>query len=132
MDMYQKRKMRQEKKKDDSPKSFPSVGINWYPGHMAKTKREIKERINLIDLIYEVIDARMPLSSKMKGMDEIIKDKPCILVMTKKDLCDIEETNKWVLEYEKLGYKTILVDLTNNEDYKKLIKLTNEVTKPIQ
>ena len=99
---------------------------------MAKTKREIKERINLIDLIYEVIDARMPLSSKMKGMDEIIKDKPCILVMTKKDLCDIEETNKWVLEYEKLGYKTILVDLTNNEDYKKLIKLTNEVTKPIQ
>ena len=108
------------------------ANINWYPGHMAKTKREIKERINLIDLIYEVIDARMPLSSKMKGMDEIIKDKPCILVMTKKDLCDIEETNKWVLEYEKLGYKTILVDLTNNEDYKKLIKLTNEVTKPIQ
>ena len=81
------------------------ANINWYPGHMAKTKREIKERINLIDLIYEVIDARMPLSSKMKGMDEIIKDKPCILVMTKKDLCDIEETNKWVLEYEKLGYK---------------------------
>ena len=131
MDMYQKRKERKKAKSSESVTENTS-SINWYPGHMAKTKREIKERINLIDLIYEVIDARMPLSSKMKGMDEIIKDKPCILVMTKKDLCDIEETNKWVLEYEKLGYKTILVDLTNNEDYKKLIKLTNEVVKPIQ
>lgn len=131
MDMYQKRKERKKAKSSESVTENTS-SINWYPGHMAKTKREIKERINLIDLIYEVIDARMPLSSKMKGMDEIIKDKPCILVMTKKDLCDIEETNKWVLEYEKLGYKAILVDLTNNEDYKKLIKLTNEVTKPIQ
>ena len=97
MDMYKKRKMRQEKKNNNQEEKLTKVGINWYPGHMAKTKREIKERINLIDLIYEVIDARMPLSSKMKGMDEIIKDKPCILVMTKKDLCDIEETNKWVL-----------------------------------
>ncbi len=106
--------------------------IQYYPGHMVKAKREIKERINLIDIIYECIDARMPLSSKMKGMEEIIKDKPRILVMTKKDLCDLDETNKWAKFYENKGYKVMLVDLTNNDDYKKLIKLTNELAKPIQ
>ena len=130
--MYQKRKIRAEKKKDDSPKSFSSVGINWYPGHMVKAKREIKERIKLIDIIYECIDARMPSSSKLKGMDDILESKPRILVMTKKDLCDFVETNKWVKFYEEKGYKVILVDLTNNDDYKKLIKLTLEVAKPIQ
>lgn len=108
------------------------LNINWYPGHMAKTKREIKERIKLIDIIYEVIDARMPLSSKIKDMDEILRDKPRILVMTKKDLCDLEVTNKWLKYYENLGYTVIIMDLTNNEDYKKLIKLTNEVMEPLQ
>lgn len=106
--------------------------INWYPGHMVKTKREIKERINLIDVIYEVIDARMPLSSKMKGMEEIIKDKPRLLIMTKKDLCDIEETNKWIKRYKEIGYKVLLVDLTNNNDYKKIIEVTKEMMEPIQ
>lgn len=106
--------------------------INWYPGHMVKTKREIKERISLIDVIYEVIDARMPLSSKMKGMEEIIKDKPRLLIMTKKDLCDIEETNKWIKRYKEIGYKVLLVDLTNNNDYKKIVEITKEMMEPIQ
>lgn len=125
MDMYQKRKIRAEKKKDDSPKSFPSVGINWYPGHMAKTKRLIKEKYNLIDVVYELVDARIPFSSKIQDIDEILKNKPRILIMTKKDLCDINETNKWVKYYEGKGYKVLLLDLNNNEDYKKLIDETN-------
>lgn len=108
------------------------TNINWYPGHMVKAKREIKERIKLIDIIYECVDARMPSSSKLKGMDDILEAKPRILVMTKKDLCDLEETNKWIKHYEEKGYKVILLDLTNNDDYKKLIKLTNEIVKPIQ
>lgn len=109
-----------------------TTNINWYPGHMAKTKREIKERMNLIDVIYEVIDARMPVSSKIKDMEEILKDKPRILVMTKKDLCDQEVTKKWQQKYEKLGYQVLCMDLTNNEDYKVLIKVTKELMKPIQ
>ena len=108
------------------------TNINWYPGHMVKAKREIKEKIKLIDIIYECVDARMPSSSKLKGMDDILEAKPRILVMTKKDLCDLEETNKWIKYYEEKGYKVILLDLTNNDDYKKLIKLTNDVVKPIQ
>lgn len=133
MNMYQKRKERKEKRENNSEeKVILSTGINWYPGHMVKAKREIKERIKLIDVIYECVDARMPSSSKLKGMDDILEAKPRILVMTKKDLCDLEETNKWIKYYEEKGYKVILLDLTNNDDYKKLIKLTNDVVKPIQ
>lgn len=133
MNMYQKRKERKEKRENNSEeKVISSTGINWYPGHMVKAKREIKEKIKLIDIIYECVDARMPSSSKLKGMDDILEAKPRILVMTKKDLCDLEETNKWIKHYEEKGYKVILLDLTNNDDYKKLIKLTNEIVKPIQ
>ena len=130
MNMYQKRKEKRENNSEE--KVISSTGINWYPGHMVKAKREIKEKIKLIDIIYECVDARMPSSSKLKGMDDILEAKPRILVMTKKDLCDLEETNKWIKYYEEKGYKVILLDLTNNDDYKKLIKLTNDVVKPIQ
>ena len=108
------------------------TNINWYPGHMAKTKRQIIENINLIDVIYEVIDARLPKSSKIKDVEDIIKSKPRILIMTKKDLCDINVTNKWVEYYDKKGINVILMDLTNNNDYKKLIKMTNDITKDLQ
>ena len=84
--------------------------INWYPGHMAKTKREIAEKLNLIDVVYEVIDARMPLSSKIVDIDDLIKDKPRILVMTKYDLCDEDETNKFVKYYEEQGYKVVITN----------------------
>ncbi len=90
--------------------------INWYPGHMAKTKREITEKINLIDVIYEVIDSRMPLSSKIIDIDNLIKNKPRIVIFTKYDLCDQEETNKFVTYYESLGYKVICCDLINNKN----------------
>lgn len=130
--MYQKRKMRQEKKNLNQNDGSDKMSINWYPGHMAKTKRELKERMNLIDLIYEVIDARMPSSSKIKDIDNILKDKKRILVMTKKDLCDLEQTNKWVEFYKKQGYEVILMDLTNNDDYKKLVKITNDYMKDVQ
>ena len=75
------------------------TNINWYPGHMAKTKREISEKLNLIDIVYEVIDGRMPISSKIVDIDDLVKDKPRILVVTKMDLCDEEETKKILKEY---------------------------------
>ena len=104
------------------------TNINWYPGHMAKTKRQIIENINLIDIIYEVIDARIPFSSKIKDIDEIIKNKPRILIMTKKDLCDMTVTKKWVDYYEEKGITVLPMDLTNNLDYKLLVDKTNELT----
>ena len=121
MDMYQKRKMRQEKKNNDSQESFSKVSISWYPGHMQKTKRLLKETMPLIDIVFELIDARIPYSSKIKDIDELIKNKKRILIMTKKDLCDLKETTKWGNYYEKKGYIVILVDLKTASDYKKII-----------
>lgn len=106
--------------------------INWYPGHMAKTKREISEELKNIDIVYEVVDARIPYSSKIKDIDLLLKNNNRILIMTKKDLCDLKVTNKWVKYYENLGYKVLLVDLKSDLDYKKIIDLTHEITKYIQ
>ena len=99
------------------------TNINWYPGHMAKTKRLIEEKINLIDVVYEVIDARMPYSSKIVDIDKYIKNKPRILVFTKMDLCDSIETNKWIEYYESKGYNVLGFDL-NNDNISKLTDYT--------
>lgn len=100
--------------------------INWYPGHMAKTKRIISERIKLIDIVYEVVDARMPYSSKIRDIDEYIKNKPRIIIMTKIDLADMVETSKWIDYYEKLGYVVVPMDLEGKPDINPIIKATNE------
>ena len=106
------------------------TNINWYPGHMAKTKREISEKLSLIDIVYEVIDARMPISSKIVDIDELIKDKPRILIVTKYDLCDKEQTDKILEIYEK-NYKIIKVDLINGNNLKDIIALTQKLMIPI-
>ena len=105
------------------------TNINWYPGHMAKTKRLIKENLSDIDIIYELVDSRMPYSSKIQEVDEITKNKPKVLVMTKYDLCDKVETNKWIKKYESEGYYVIKMDIINDFDKKIFIKTTKEVLK---
>ena len=99
-------------------KSFSKTSINWYPGHMAKTKREIKEKIDLIDIVFEVIDARIPYSSKNMDIDNMVGNKPRVIIMTKSDLCDLNKTNKWKKYYEEKGYIVILMDLINNPNMK--------------
>jgi len=119
-------------KKNDSnksEKSFSSSSINWYPGHMAKTKRLIKENLNLIDIIYEVIDSRIPHSSKINDLEELIGEKPRVLIFTKYDLCDKEITDKFIEKYQKEGYYVITYDLTGQIDPNKLINLSNEILK---
>jgi len=106
--------------------------INWYPGHMAKTRRLIKEKYELIDIVYEVVDARIPISSKIKDVYNIIGKKPKIIIMTKKDLCDLQATKYWIKYYENLGNHVVLVDLNNKDDYKKIIDLTHEIMKEKQ
>lgn len=118
-----------KKVKNNNVESFPKVSINWYPGHMAKTKREIKEKLDLIDIVYEVIDARMPKSSKIVDIDDLIKNKPRILIMTKYDLCDKKETDKFISYYENLGYQVIPVDLMSGTNVKKIIEASEEVLK---
>lgn len=107
------------------------IQINWYPGHMAKTKRLISENINLIDIVYEVIDARIPYSSKIRDIDTILKDKPKILVVTKMDLCDEGETNKFLDKYKKEGYIVVPVDLVSGRNVNEIINKTKELLKPL-
>ena len=131
MDMYQKREMRKNKKMDENAKSLPSTSINWYPGHMAKTKRLISENIDLIDIVYEVIDARIPYSSKIKDIDNLLKNKPRILIVTKMDLCDEVETNKFLDKYKEEGYTVIPVDLVSGKNVSEIINKTKEALKPL-
>lgn len=105
------------------------LNINYYPGHMAKTKRLIKENLKYIDIIYEVVDSRMPKSSKIIDIEEIIKDKPKLMIMTKADLCDKKETEKWIKYYENLGYKVILINLENNSNLKPILNATETLLK---
>ena len=103
------------------------TNINFFPGHMNKARKEIEEKIKLIDIVYEVVDARMPSSSRIKDIDDLIKNKPKIMIMTKRDLCDLNKTNKWISYYESLGYKVFLTDLVNDKNVNKLFTLTDEV-----
>lgn len=105
--------------------------INWFPGHMAKTKRQINDLLPIIDIVYELVDARIPYSSKIADIDSLIKNKPRIIIMTKSDLCDLKETNKWIKKYESMGHTVVLVNLSDANDYKKIINATNEITESI-
>ena len=116
---------------ENKDKVFNKTSINWYPGHMAKTKREIKEKISLIDIIVEVVDARIPYSSNIKDIDDIIKNKEKIIVMSKYDLCDKAITEKWINYYLKKDYKVIPVDLKNSNSHKKVITEIEDSMKKI-
>ena len=107
---------------EKNEKVFSKTAINWYPGHMAKTRREIKEKLDLIDIIYEVIDARMPISSKIIDIDDLVKNKPRLLIVTKYDICDKEETDKILAFYKEQGYVVIPVDLVNGKNVNLIIK----------
>lgn len=103
--------------------------INWYPGHMAKTKREIKEIISLIDVVVEIIDARIPKSSHIKDLEEFILNKEVIIIFNKFDLCDKEETLKWKKFYEKRGFTVLTSNSKDGFDKKSIINCIEEVMK---
>lgn len=105
------------------------VNINWYPGHMAKTKRLINENIDAIDIVYEVVDARIPYSTRVRNLDIKVTNKPRILVFTKMDLCDKVETEKWIKYYESNGEVVVCLDLEHNPNLKPLFSKTKELMK---
>lgn len=115
MDMYQKRKVRAEEKNGNKPKSSPSVGINWFPGHMAKTKRKISEQLKMVDAVAEIVDARIPVSSRNPDIAELIGDKPHIIILNKCDMADKEETLKWIKFYKKSGIAAVAADCKNGK-----------------
>ena len=77
--------------------------IQWFPGHMAKALRQVKENLKLVDVVLELVDARLPESSRNPQLKDLLQDKPSIIVLTKMDLADPKETRKWIEYYEKWG-----------------------------
>ena len=98
---------------------------------MAKTKKEISSIISLVDIVIEVIDARIPLSSRIPDLKKITNNKQSIIVFNKYDLCDKEETNKWIDKYKKEGNIIVTCDSKNTNDYKKIIEEVNKIMKDI-
>ena len=105
------------------------MNIQWYPGHMTKTKRMMAENISLVDIVIELLDARIPLSSKNPNIDEIAKNKLRIVLMNKSDLADPKVTEKWVKYFEELGHKVILTDSVSGKGLSQITETARELMK---
>ena len=108
------------------------TNINWYPGHMAKTKRQISEDLKLIDIVVEIIDARIPISSRNPDIQEMIKNKQRLVILNKCDLSDENENKKWINYFEKKGIRAILVNSNTGDGIKQAIKAIEEIYKEKQ
>ena len=86
------------------------INIQWFPGHMAKTKRILSENLKLVDIVIEILDARIPLSSKNPDIDKLVSNKPKIVVLNKSDLADVAVSKKWEKYFKDKGQKVIFVD----------------------
>ena len=129
--MYQKREMRKNKKMNEDTKSLPSTSINWYPGHMAKTKRNITDIISMVDIVIEVIDARIPFSSRIPDLAKTTRNKQNIIVFNKYDLCDQIETDKWIEKYKSEGSIIVKCNSKTSNDYKKVISEVDNLMKDV-
>ena len=106
-----------------------STNINWYPGHMAKTKRQIIEDLKLIDVVIELLDARIPISSQNPDIAELTKNKKKIIVLNKSDLSDEKQNNLWVEYYKKQGISAIIVDSNTGKGIEQTIKEIEKIMK---
>lgn len=98
------------------------TNINWYPGHMAKTKKQIIEDLKLIDVVVEILDARIPKSSQNKDLQEWVKNKRKIVILNKSDLAEEKANKEWIEYYQKKGIPAVLTDANTGVGIEKVIK----------
>lgn len=101
--------------------------IQWYPGHMAKAMREFKEKLKLVDIVYELRDARVPMSSQNPEIDQAIGDKPRIILLMKSDLADQSVTDRWLSHFANRDIVVAAIDAKNDKDIVRIHKLTEQV-----
>ncbi len=101
--------------------------INWYPGHMKKTRELIQANLKLVDIVIEVVDARIPLSSRNPIIDELVKGKDRIIVLNKSDLADANENEKWTEKFKDDGYHVLSMNCMTGTGVKQLFKLLEYV-----
>lgn len=103
------------------------MNINWYPGHMKKTKEEIKNSLKLVDIVLEVIDARIPKSSRNPLISEITEKKDRIIIMNKTDLSDPVENEKWIKKFADDGIKAIKMNAKEKINTKEIYNIAKEI-----
>ncbi|MFW5841866.1 MAG: ribosome biogenesis GTPase YlqF [Bacillota bacterium] len=101
--------------------------IQWYPGHMAKTKRLIKERLHLVDVVYELLDARAPYSSQNPMIREITIKKPRLILLNKADLAERHHVTAWINHFRERGFKAIAINSLKGLDVKKVVQATKDI-----
>ncbi len=108
--------------KNDEEKSFPKVRLSWYPGHMAKTRKQITEDLKFVDIVIELLDARIPIASQNPDIGNIISKKKKIVILNKSDLSDEKENQRWVQYFEKKGIPAVLTDSNSGKGIDNCIK----------
>lgn len=103
--------------------------IQWFPGHMAKARREVTEKLKFVDIVFELVDARLPLSSRNPMMDEIVQQKPRLILLNKGDLADPHETQKWRQYFEAKGYAALIINSHEGKGIKQIIPTCKEILK---
>ncbi|MCM3767934.1 MULTISPECIES: ribosome biogenesis GTPase YlqF [Bacillaceae] len=103
--------------------------IQWFPGHMAKARREVTEKLKLVDIIFELVDARIPYSSRNPMIDEIIQHKPRLVLLNKADMADKEVTKQWIAFFAGQGVKALAVNSQAGEGMKDIVKASQEILK---
>lgn len=101
--------------------------IQWYPGHMAKTRRMIEDNLKLIDVVVEILDARIPFSGRNTNFNDILKSKPRLIVMNKYDLADKQVTDQWIKYFEHQGIKVIPISCSTGFGVNKIIPSAQEL-----
>ena len=101
--------------------------IQWFPGHMAKTRRLISENLKEVDIVVEILDARIPYSSKNPEITKLIGDKPSLIILNKSSLADKDATKKWIEYYSKKGKKAVAIDCISGEGFSLLAPTIKEI-----
>lgn len=113
--------------KENNQEVLSKVSINWYPGHMAKTRRQIESDIRIIDIVIELLDSRIPISSQNPDIAQITKGKKKIIVLNKCDLADEKQNQKWISYFNKKGIKAVLVDSNSGKGIDSCIKAIENI-----
>lgn len=106
-----------------------NLHINWYPGHMKKTRELVSNNLKLVDVVIELLDARIPFSSKNPDIDKLAHNKPRVVVLNKSDLSDKAKLNKWIAYYQSKGIKAIPVDTLKGSGVNKIVEECRNITK---
>ncbi|MED3624245.1 ribosome biogenesis GTPase YlqF [Neobacillus thermocopriae] len=103
--------------------------IQWFPGHMAKARREVTEKLKLVDIIFELVDARIPYSSRNPMIDEIIQHKPRLVLLNKADMADPEVTKEWIAYFSEKGIKALAINSQAGQGMREITQASQEILK---